>query len=170
MRTRLIAGLAFVLSLVGIASAVRAGDTDVRKEFEATYRRQIEAFMKKDIRTYMEPLSLDFSFKPKNMPASNRRQFEDRVRQDMEKPNSKWLMRINKLTVTGNKAIATTSHQFSYTLNSQHGVTHSFAWSVKRRETWVKGARGWEIKHIEDMKYGKFTVDGKQVRMDNGIL
>jgi ketosteroid isomerase-like protein len=136
----------------------------VRKELEALYVKQAEAYKAKDIKAFMENKTPDFSLKLLSGQTLSREQMESGVKQRMDRIKSVnyLVIKIEELTVTGKEAVAITTQEFSRTVTDQEGSDHAVVTrGTKHRDMWVKTSEGWKMKSVEELIQGQQTVGGK---------
>ena len=69
---------------------------------------------------------------------------------------------IESLTIRGDEAIVDARQQnFSRTQRLRDGNVHNVVTGVLQREIWVKTAKGWKLRRVDNLRERKFLVDGK---------
>jgi ketosteroid isomerase-like protein len=168
MRTLLVA-LASALALGAGAHPARTqsrSQRHVRKELEAKYAKVAEAYRNKDIRAFMENKTPDFTGKSLGGQVATREQVEAGVRQRMGriKRLNHLRIRINKLSVAGDVAVAVTTQEFSRVVTDPQGREHTVVTrGTTHRDTWVRTGEGWMLKSVEELKQGREYVDRRAV-------
>jgi membrane-associated protease RseP (regulator of RpoE activity) len=141
----------------------------LRKELEAKCAKLEEAFKKKDIKMLTEDSgsTSDFSLTFLNGKTATREELQEGLKQRMDRIKSVNHLKIElgNITVTEDKAVVITTQNFSRVITGPDGKDHTVVTSgTTHRETYVKTPQGWKIKHVEEIKQGKETVDGEPTK------
>jgi len=158
-----------LLSLAMSLSAVMAAaqdDPGVRKELEAQYQRLAEAHEKRDLKAIVGLKTADFHAIFPDGRVGDSRMMEEYSRQFLEKNQPPYNTRftIQELTVSENNLIAVAEVlQEASRYRELAGARRKVDTSVVQRETWAKGAEGWKLKSVDNVRDQKRFVDGKRV-------
>lgn len=169
MWKRLIAPI-WVLAFATVVSLVHAQNQPecvVRKELEVKYAKVVEAYKDKDIKAFMANKAPHFTGKSVNGGLATREQVEAGVKQRMGriKKVNYLKIKIKKLTVTGDEAVAITTQEFSRVVADAEGREHKVvSKGTTHRDTWVRSESGWMLKSVEELVQGKEIVEGQSIR------
>lgn len=147
MKTTMLCLLA--AAALGTAPLARADDAAVRKELQTQYDRLIQAMKAKDINGVMSVAAPGFTEKQPGMPAMNAAQAKAAMEEDfkMTKSLDSASMKVVKVSVKGNTAVATTDYKMAGT-GLMNGKEHKMTDRGTSRDTWVKTPQGWKVKSV----------------------
>ncbi|HYP26725.1 MAG TPA: nuclear transport factor 2 family protein, partial [Blastocatellia bacterium] len=160
MRLRLSA-LILMVAWAGATPSTHAQglrERDVRKELQAKYAKVVEAYRNRDIKAFMENKTPDFTAKSLNGRVATREQVESGVKQRMERIIRLNYLRIKieRLTVTGDEAVAITTQEFSRVVADGQGRERTVvSKGTTHRDRWVKAESRWMLKSVEELVQGK---------------
>ncbi len=162
---RLLIVLAVLLIAESVPVAVRADSkNDTRKELKAAYVRIVDALKNNDPAVFEELLASDFQVKLINGETHDREWILNYIRNNAKAFNVlKLSIKIKKLTVSGNEAIALIEQKSSRTSNDAEGKSHRLDVGAIQQETWVKTAEGWRLRHNVELKRLYVKQDGKPI-------
>ena len=162
---RLLIVLAVLLIAESVPVAVRADSkNDTRKELKAAYVRIVDALKNNDPAVFEELLAPDFQVKLINGETHDREWILNYIRNNAKAFKVlKLSIKIKKLTVSGNEAIALIEQKSSRTLNDAEGKSHRLDVGAIQQETWVKTAVGWRLRHNVELKRLYVKQDGKPI-------
>jgi hypothetical protein len=162
---RLLIVLAVLLIAESVPVAVRADSkNDTRKELKAAYVRIVNALKNNDPAVFEELLAPDFQVKLINGETHDREWILNYIRNNAKAFKVLNLsIKIKKLTVSGNEAIALIEQKSSRTFNDAEGKSHRLDVGVIQQETWVKAAEGWRLRHNVELKRLYVKQDGKPI-------
>ncbi len=162
---RLLIVLAVLLIAESVPVAVRADSkNDTRKELKAAYVRIVDALKNNDPAVFEELLAPDFQVKLINGETHDREWILNYIRNNAKAFKVlKLSIKIKKLTVSGNEAIALIEQKSSRTLNDAEGKSHRLDVGAIQQETWVKTAEGWRLRHNVELKRLYVKQDGKPI-------
>jgi ketosteroid isomerase-like protein len=159
----------FVLALMTACSPpgprpIAQGDTArVRKELEAAYQRNADAFLKHDVAAVMALRAPDFhTVAPDGTP-------RDRAAMEVYTVGilngiKKWNridFTIDSLRVSGDTAFATVEqHLDRLALRPDNAVHHVETW-VTQREIWIRTRGQWLLWRVDQVRNQRRLVDGK---------
>jgi ketosteroid isomerase-like protein len=141
----------------GVSPADRVAVLEAGLNIGLAYRQWIQAFNKKDADALVQWVEhndmADFIFKERDGRTETRQGLEAHLKKDI--PSTKAAddasMRIDKLMVTGNTAIAMVSYSFSDLRTDPKGETGKRMKQCTQRDTWVKTTNGWKVKSSEEL-------------------
>jgi len=162
---RLLIVLAVLLIAESVPVAVRADSkNDTRKELKAAYVRIADALKNNDPAVFEELLAPDFQVKLINGETHDREWILNYIRNNAKAFKVlKLSIKIKKLTVSGNEAIALIEQKSSRTFNDAEGKSHRLDVGAIQQETWVKTAEGWRLRHNVELKRLYVKQDGKPI-------
>ena len=162
---RLLIVLAVLLIAESVPVGVRADSkNDTRKELKAAYVRIVDALKNNDPAVFEELLAPDFQVKLINGETHDREWILNYIRNNAKAFKVlKLSIKITKLTVSGNEAIAFIEQKSSRTLNDAEGKSHRLDVGAIQQETWVKTAEGWRLRHNVELKRLYVKQDGKPI-------
>lgn len=162
---RLLIVLAVLLIAESVPVAVRADSkNDTRKELKAAYVRIVDALKNNDPAVFEELLAPDFQVKLINGETHDREWILNYIQNNAKAFKVlKLSIKIKKLTVSGNEAIALIEQKSSRTLNDAEGKSHRLDVGAIQQETWVKTAEGWRLRHNVELKRLYVKQDGKPI-------
>lgn len=141
-------------------------DAAVRAELDAQYRKLAEAHDRKDLKAIVALKTADFHTIGPDGRVADARMMEEYSRQFLEnnEPPFDIRVKIQSLAVSGNKLIAVAEVlQEATRYRDLAGKRRKVDTSVLQRETWAKGADGWKLKCVDNVRDQKRFVDGKRV-------
>jgi len=151
--------------LVAIAMLSGAGicAQDVRGELQAMYAKQDGAIRARDFEGFVATLDSGYVVRLRNGQTLSRAEVERHVRRNMELTVEVRSVSttIDSVRVEGNRAVAIVTHEANQVIKDQEGQPHTFENQVVHRETWVKGATGWRIRLLEELRQIYLRRDGK---------
>jgi ketosteroid isomerase-like protein len=163
VKTRSILAAAGLFAFGATALPARADDAAVRKQLEAQYAKLATAFKKKNVNGVMAIGTSDFSMKEPNGTVSDAKASAEGIKQMFAgvKSFNKVEMKIQKLTVKGNQAVATSTYLYdSQTPAPPKGKSHRMVQKGLSKDTWVKAGNTWKVRVVE-MLNGEMSMDGK---------
>ncbi len=165
MKKLLLVVLIALLTVGTIPSVVRADNEKIiRKELKAAYVRIVDALKKNDAAVFEELLASDFQVKLLNGETHDREWILNYIRNNAKAFKVlKLSIKIKKLTINRDEAIALIEQKSSRTFNDAQGKSHRLDVGAIQQETWVKTAEGWRLKHNEELKRLYVKQDGKPV-------
>ena len=157
---------ALTISCLNMATVHAQGESDVRKELEAQYKRLAEAHDRQDLKTIVGLKTADFHAIFPDGRVGDSKQMEQYSKQFLESNQPPYNIRITieKLTVSENKLIAVAEVLQEITrYRDLVGKRRKVDTSVVQRETWAKTSDGWKLKSVDNVRDQKRFVDGKRV-------
>jgi len=136
----------------------------VLKELEATFAERVKAVKNIDAEAQVAEVSLDYSATEPNGQTLTYDQIVAYIRLGPQQIISvqDFNVIIESLTIHGDEAIVDARQQnFSRTQRLRDGNVHNVLTGVLQREIWVKTAKGWKLKRVDNLRERKFLVDGK---------
>jgi ketosteroid isomerase-like protein len=143
---------------------VRDKSKPVRRALEQQYARIAEAQINKDIDAMRALRTPDFTV---DMPNGQSWDLEtslnySRVGFQQVQSNISISNTIESLDVHGDEAVAVVHQRWSR-MQMKGGKLRRLDTEAIQTETWVNTKDGWKLKHIADIKPGRWYVDGKQI-------
>jgi hypothetical protein len=143
---------------------VRDKSKPVRRALEQQYARIAEAQINKDIGAMRALRTPDFTV---DMPNGQRWDLEtslnySRIGFQQVQSNISISNTIESLDVHGDEAVAVVHQRWSR-MQMKGGKLRRVDTEAIQTETWVNTKDGWKLKHIGDIKPGRWYVDGKRV-------
>jgi ketosteroid isomerase-like protein len=143
---------------------VRDKSKPVRRALEQQYARIAEAQINKDIDAMRALRTPDFTV---DMPNGQRWDLEtslnySRIGFQQVQSNISISNTIESLDVHGDEAVAVVHQRWSR-MQMKGGKLRRVDTEAIQTETWVNTKDGWKLKHIGDIKPGRWYVDGKRV-------
>jgi ketosteroid isomerase-like protein len=143
---------------------VRDKSKPVRRALEQQYARIAEAQINKDIDAMRALRTPDFTV---DMPNGQRWDLEtslnySRISFQQVQSNISISNTIESLDVHGDEAVAVVHQRWSR-MQMKGGKLRRVDTEAIQTETWVNTKDGWKLKHIGDIKPGRWYVDGKRV-------
>lgn len=143
---------------------VRDKSKPVRRALEQQYARIAEAQINKDIDAMRALRTPDFTV---DMPNGQRWDLEtslnySRIGFQQVQSNISISNTIESLDVHGDEAVAVVHQRWSR-MQMKGGKLRRVDTEAIQTETWVNTKDGWKLKHIGDIKPGRWYVDGKQI-------
>ena len=162
-----VASLVLLLATAGSASAQRstaATDTvKVRKEIEAWYEQNTNAYVKHDLAAIMALRAPDFHTITPDGTRQDRAGME-RYIEGLLNGIKKWnrlTFTLDTLRVNQDTAIAIVSqHVDRMALRPDNAVHHVETW-VTQRETWIRAGGKWLMWRVDQLRNQRRLVDGK---------
>jgi ketosteroid isomerase-like protein len=165
VKTRSILAVAGLFAFGATALPVRADDAAVRKQLNGQYAKLAAAFKSKNANAVMALGTPDFSMKERNGVVSDAKASTEGIKQmfAMVKSFNRVDMKIHKLAVKGNQAVATTTYVYdSQTPPDPKGKSHRMVSKGLTKDTWVKAGSTWKVRSVEMLK-DEMTMDGKKI-------
>jgi ketosteroid isomerase-like protein len=136
----------------------------VRRALEQQYARIAEAQINKDIDAMRALRTPDFTV---DMPNGQRWDLEtslnySRISFQQVQSNISISNTIESLDVHGDEAVAVVHQRWSR-MQMKGGKLRRVDTEAIQTESWVNTKDGWKLKHIGDIKPGRWYVDGKRV-------
>ncbi len=165
MKKLLLVVLIALLTVGTIPSVVRADNEKIiRKELKAAYIRIVDALKGNDAAVFEELLASDFQVKLLNGETHDREWILNYIRNNAKAFKVlKLSIKIKKLTINRDEAIALIEQKSSRTFNDAQGKSHRLDVGAIQQETWVKTAEGWRLKDNDELKRLSVKQDGKPV-------
>lgn len=136
----------------------------VLRELEAVFAERVKAVKNRDAEAQVAQVSPDYSATLPNGQTLNYEQIVAYMRLGPQQIISvlDLSITIESLTIRGNEAIVD-ARQKNYSRNQRlgDGNVHNVSTGVLQRETWVRTAKGWKLKRVDNLREQKFLVDGK---------
>jgi ketosteroid isomerase-like protein len=155
--------------IVSIATVLGIDNKRLRKEFKATYAKQVELGKKRDVKALMEFNTADYYVKLLNGTTVSRQQLEQGMSRYFTTGQLvrqiSFTYKIMELTVRGEDVMVLVEQRDKRIQIRRDGKPHEVEANVIHRDTWVQTAEGWKRKLTEEVKQTKFTVDGKPVEL-----
>jgi hypothetical protein len=136
----------------------------VLRELEAVFAERVKAVKNRDAEAQVAQVSPDYSATEPNGQTLNYEQIVGYIRQGPQQIISvlDYSMAIESLTIRGNEAIVDARQKnYSRTQRLRDGNVHNVVTGVLQREIWVKTAKGWKLKRVDNLREREFFVDGK---------
>jgi ketosteroid isomerase-like protein len=132
-----------------------------RKAIERQYAAFQRAVRNKDYRGVLATMDPAVTVDYPNKQTFNRKQIEFALLQQMAATRSisAWELKIVRLTVTGDTAVASIGERMVSVYADSRGKLHNRTLVDFYQDTWVKSAKGWRLKNTLVSK-GTETVDG----------
>lgn len=160
------AALSVLMVMLLNALAALASDVEVRKELETQYRSLAAAHDRKDLKAIVDLKTPDFHAIFPDGRVGDNKVMEQYSKQFLESNEPPFDIRvtIQKLMVSENMVIAVAEVLQEVTRYRElAGQRRRVDTSVLQRETWAKGADGWKLKSVDNVRDQKRFVDGKRV-------
>jgi hypothetical protein len=137
-------------------------ESAIRKELEAAYARNVDAFKRNDTAYLEEVFAPDFQVTDFNGETHDRQFIVNYIRKNAQTFRVLELsMEITELTIEDDRAIAIVEQKGSRAFNDEQGVSHQLDVGAIQRETWVKTADGWRLQRVEEMELLYALKDGE---------
>jgi uncharacterized protein DUF4440 len=136
----------------------------VLKELEAVFAERVKAVKNIDVEAQVAQVSPDYSATEPNGQTLTYDQIVAYIRLGRQQIISvqDFSLIIEGLTIRGDEAIVEARQQnFSRTQRLRDGNVHNVLTGVLQREIWVRTAKGWKLKRVDNLRDRKFLVDGK---------
>jgi len=162
--------IAFAVLLLVTAQDARAlqarsnpGTVQVRKELEAAYRQNANAFERYDLKAIMALRAADFHTATPDGVVRDRAamaEYTEGFLHGIKKWN-RLTFTIDSLRVVGDTAIAIVSqHLDRMALRPDNAVHHVETW-VTQRESWVRTRGRWLLWRVDQLRDQRRLIDGK---------
>lgn len=156
------------LALAGTPPAARADDRTVRRDLDAIYAKYVQAAKRKEktaLKQFIQQYTVaDFQQKIPGGRTLNRAQVTAMMTEgpaaDVRIVDEH--LKIRKLSVKGNEAVATYTDQSTAVVADPQGKSHRIVSTSTSRDTWVKTPRGWKMR-LSEVLQAKTMMDGKPV-------
>ena len=157
--------LALCLLTSQFARAAEDQQAKTKAAMVAKYQLIQEAFENANSEDFEKELTADFKAKTLDKRIINRGQFMafQRMFLDAVTKVHQVTFRINKVTVTPNRAVVVVTQFYDFDVKDRHGRVHRFKNSSVSRDTWVQISGQWKNNFTETIK-STTTVDGKKVK------
>lgn len=142
----------------------------VLKELEAVFAERVKAVKNIDAEAQVAQVSPDYSATEPNGQTLTYEQIVAYIRLGPQQIISvqDFNVTIESLTIRGDEAIVDARQQnYSRTQRLRDGNVHNVLTGVLQREIWVKTAKGWKLKRVDNLRERKFLVDGKPFDPNN---
>jgi ketosteroid isomerase-like protein len=141
-----------------------AGDTaKVRKELEAAYQRNADAFLKYDLSAVMALRAPDFHSVAPDGTVRNRAE-QETYTVGLLNGIKKWNLiefTIDSVRVSGDTAFAIVAqHLDRMALRPDNAVHHVETW-VTQREIWIRGRDSWLLWRVDQLRNQRRLIDGQ---------
>lgn len=136
----------------------------VLKELEAVFAERVKAVKNIDAEAQVAQVSPDYSATEPNGQTLNYEQILAYMRLGPQQIISvqDFNVTIESLTLHGDEAIVDARQQnYSRTQRLRDGNVHNVVTGVLQREIWVRTAKGWKLKRVDNLRKQKFLIDGK---------
>ena len=136
----------------------------VLRELETVFAERVKAVKNRDAEAQIAQVSPDYSATEPNGQTLNYEQIVAYIRLGPQQIISvlDYSMTIESLTIRGNEAIIDARQKnYSRTQRLRDGNVHNVVTGVLQREIWVRTAKGWKLKRVDNLREKKFLVDGK---------
>lgn len=136
----------------------------IRKELEAAYARNVEAFKRNDVAFLEQIFAPDFQATDFSGETHDRQSVVDYIRHNARTFKVLELsMEIMELTIEEHRAIAIIEQKGSRAFDDEQGTSHQLDVGAIQRETWVKTSGGWRLQQVEEMDLLYALRDGEPV-------
>lgn len=142
----------------------------VLKELQAVFAERVKAVKNIDAEAQVAQVSPDYSATLPNGQTLTYEQIVAYIRLGPQQIISvqDFNALIESLTIRGDEAIVDARQQnYSRTQRLRDGNVHNVLTGVLQREIWVRTAKGWKLKSVDNLRERKFLVDGKPVDPNN---
>src|SRR5438067_2539403 len=147
-------------------AATSPGETAevVRRELQAAYARAGEALKQKDAATLMQMVTPDFVQRMPDGTLIGFTESETVLREWFTTPDrvTDYATQVGALTVDGGEAVAIVDEKVTTAFADEAGQPHERVQANQARVTWVRTAKGWQIRRSEYLT-AKMTIDGAAV-------
>jgi uncharacterized protein DUF4440 len=136
----------------------------VLRELEAVFAERVKAVKSIDAEAQIAQVSPDYSATQPNGQTLNYEQIVAYVRMGPQQIISvlDFNLIIESLTIRGDEAIVDARQKnFSRTQRLRDGNVHNVLTGVLQREVWVRTAKGWKLRGVDNLREREFLVDGK---------
>jgi len=136
----------------------------VLKELEAVFAERVKAVKNIDAEAQVAQVSPDYSATEPNGQTLNYEQIVAYIRMGPQQIISvlDFNVIIESLTIRGDEAIVDARQKnFSRTQRLRDGNVHNVLTGVLQREIWVRTAKGWKLRRVDNLREREFLVDGK---------
>ncbi|MCS6831152.1 MAG: nuclear transport factor 2 family protein [bacterium] len=161
MRNSMLFTLSLVLAvmLVGVASADRRAERQIRAEYDKTIRYTKQ----KNVDGLLNQMASGFLYKTRDGQVLNKQMIEMVMRQEFARYRSidKRTTTIKKMEIKGDTARVTTVERIAVTLVDPQGKLRKVENRSTTRDTWVRTPQGWKVKMTEILDEETF-IDGKR--------
>ncbi len=156
--------LALLLASSLQVPVIAAQSSSTRREIQAQYDRQAQAFMSGDLDAISAQMAPDYTAEW-NGRSINREQWLATARRiiTMVRYHGQVTNTILRFTGEGSRATARVSQVASVNIQGSKGQHHIVSRSTSR-QTWVHTSDGWKIRHVALLSM-RATVDGKPVNL-----
>lgn len=144
-----------------------------RHDIQARIDASIEADRRKDLAARMALYTDDATIELLSGQVLTRAQLEQGIaafHKSTAAIGTRTRTTTESIDVRGNTAILVTQQHLERTTFGGEGQPVERVSDIRHRETWVRTAEGWKIRHIEELEQGAVTVDGRQVPIDRAGL
>lgn len=136
----------------------------VLRELEAVFAERVKAVKNRDAEAQVAQVSPDYSATEPNGQTLTYEQIVAYMRLGPQQIISvrDFSLTIESLTIRGDEAIVDARQQnYSRTQRLRDGNVHNVVTGVLQREIWVRTAKGWKLKRVDNLRERKILVDGK---------
>ena len=160
LRLTVSCAVAAIVLAAGMAQA--ATEAAVRKEMTALYNQFAKDFKAKNIKGVTARLAPDFQMKTPEGQTLNRQQAVAAMSGMMNsvKRVKSYSYKFDKIVPKGNTALVTVTEKYSLIVADPQGGEHTMDGTGQSRETFVKTAKGWQLKRSDGLK-NSLTLDGQ---------
>jgi len=156
--------LALCLMTSQIARAAEDQQAKTKAAMVAKYQLVKEAYENANVEDVEAELAPNFKVKLSNKQTLNRAQFVAMQRNFLNAVTKvhQVTLRINKVTVTSNRAVVVVTQYYDFELTDARGRPHRLKESSVARDTWVRVSGRWKNSYSEFLS-GTATLDGKKI-------
>jgi Domain of unknown function (DUF4440) len=136
----------------------------VLRELEAVFAERVKAVKNIDAESQVAQVSPDYSATEPNGQTLTYEQIVAYMRLGPQQIISvqDFNVTIESLTIRRDEAIVDARQQnYSRTQRLTDGNVHNVVTGVLQREIWVRTAKGWKLKRVDNLRERKLLVDGK---------
>jgi hypothetical protein len=136
----------------------------VFRELQAVFAERVKAVKNIDAEAQVAQVSPDYSATEPNGQTLSYEQIVAYIRLGPQQIISvqDFNVLIESLTIRGDEAIVDARQQnYSRTQRLRDGNIHNVVTGVLQREIWVRTAKSWKLKRVDNLRERKFLVDGK---------
>jgi acetyl esterase/lipase/ketosteroid isomerase-like protein len=140
-----------------------------RRDIQGRIDASIDADRRKDLGARMALFTGDATVELLNGQVLTRAQLEQEIagfHQSTVAIGPRTRTTIESIEVRGDTAILQTQQHLERTTFGGEGEPVERVSDIRHRETWVRTAGGWKVRHVEELEQGQVTVDGKPVPID----
>lgn len=137
---------------------------NVRKELEAAYASNVDAFKTNDVAYLERVFASDFEATDFNGETHDRQMVMNYIRHNAGTLEVLALsMDIVEFTIRDSRAIVMVEQKSSKTLTDDEGELHQLDVGVVQQEVWVKDSEGWKLQRVEEKELLYAFKDGESM-------